>query len=61
MNVYIIKETPGQPEGSDDLKIFTVHPDQETTFLEKYGSRIIVAGSSIQDVITKFSLAINNG
>ncbi|WP_315822503.1 hypothetical protein [Paraflavitalea speifideaquila] len=60
MNVYIIKQTPGHPEGADDLVIMKVQPEQEEAFLQEYGSRIIVVGSSIQDVLIKFGQHIND-
>lgn len=60
MKVYIIKEKPGNIEGADDLKIIKVQPEQEKAFLEEYQGRIIITGSSIQDVLIQFGQLIND-
>ncbi|WP_315824056.1 hypothetical protein [Paraflavitalea speifideaquila] len=60
MNVYIIKQTPGNPEGADDLVIMKVQPEDEAAFLQQYGARVIVAGNSIQDVLIRFGQQIND-
>ena len=41
--------------GAEDLKIMEVKPEQEEAFLKEYAGRIMAAGSSIQEVIMKFS------
>jgi hypothetical protein len=60
MKVYIVKETSGNIEGADDLKIIKVQPEDEKAFLEEYQGRIIITGSSIQDVLIKFSQLLND-
>lgn len=59
MKVYIVKETPGEPVGADDLKIITVKPEDEPAFLRDYDSKIIASGNSIQDVLIRFSELAN--
>jgi hypothetical protein len=51
--VYLVKETGGK------LTLMMVKPDQEAAFNEEYGGRVIAAGTSIQEVIIKFSLLMN--
>jgi hypothetical protein len=60
MKVYIVTESPCALVGSESLKIMKVPPQLEAAFLKEYESRIIVSGSSIQEVITKFSLQVND-
>ena len=60
MKVYIVTENPCVMVGSEDLKIMKVPPEQEAAFLEEYAGRILAVGSSIQDALIKFSLALNN-
>lgn len=60
MNVYIVTESPCALVGSESLKIMQVHDQDETAFLKEYTGRILAAGSSIQDVLMKLSLALNN-
>ncbi len=48
MTVYIVKE-------KEQLHIYKIRPDQQEAFLADYGSKILVEGDSIQDVLIKFN------
>ena len=60
MKVYLVTESHCAMVGNEALKIMKVPPQLEAAFLKEYESRIIVSGSSIQEVITKFSLQVND-
>lgn len=74
MKVYIIKETPGNPVGEDDLRIIkvqpedeaadlriiSVQPEDEAAFMQQYGSKIILEGSSIHEVLIKFNQYVHD-
>ena len=60
MKVYLVTESPCALVGSESLKIMKVPPQLEAAFLKEYAGRIITAGSSIQEVITKFGLQEND-
>jgi hypothetical protein len=60
MKVYLVTESHCVLVGSEELKIMKVPPELEAAFQEEYAGRIIAAGSSIQEVITKFSLHVND-
>ena len=60
MKVYIVTENPCTLVGSEDLKIMKVRPELEAVFLKEYAGRIIVTGSSIQDVLIQFNQLIND-
>lgn len=55
MKVYIVTESHCTMVGSEELKIIKVRPELEAAFLEEYASRIIISGSSVQDVLIKFN------
>jgi hypothetical protein len=56
----LLQKTPCTLVGAEDLKIMEVRPEQEAAFLKEYAGRILVAGSSIQDVIMKFSASLKS-
>jgi hypothetical protein len=58
--VYIVTENPCVLVGAEDMKIMQVRPDQEAAFMKEYAGRIIATGSSIQEVLIKFSQLANN-
>ena len=60
MKIYIVTENPCTLVGVEDLKIMQVRPELEAAFLKEYAGRIIVSGSSIQDVIIKFGQHVND-
>jgi hypothetical protein len=47
MTVYIVKD-------EKELHIYKIREDQQESFLKDYGSKILVEGDSIQDVLIKF-------
>jgi hypothetical protein len=60
MKVYIVNGKPCTLVGSEDLKLMQVRPELEAAFLKEYEGRIIASGSSIQDVLIKYNLLIND-
>jgi len=56
--VYIVTDNPCTLVGVEDLQIMEIKPEQEDAFLKDYAGRIIAAGSSIQEVIMKFSASL---
>lgn len=58
--MYIVTENPGKLAGAEDLKIMEVQSDQEAAFHQEYAGRIVAEGSSIQELLIKFS-EITNG
>ena len=60
MKVYIVTENPCTLVGCEDLKIMTVQPELEAEFLKEYAGRIIVTGSSVQDVLIQYGQLIND-
>jgi hypothetical protein len=57
MQVYIVTESSCAMVGIEQLKIVQVPSQQQAAFLKQYAGRILVAGSSVPEVLAKFSLA----
>jgi hypothetical protein len=56
MHVYIITESSCAMVGIEKVKIVQVSFQQQAAFLKQYAGRILVAGSSVPEVVAKFSL-----
>ena len=48
MIVYLIKQ-------ENELHIYRILPEQEESFQQKYGQQVLMAGDTIQDVLSKFN------
>jgi len=60
MKVYIVTKRSTAMVGCEGLEIVKVPAELEAKFLQEYAGRIIVAGSSVQDVIIKFGMYAND-
>lgn len=56
MKVYIITKSSCAMVGGEALEIVKVPSEMEAAFLKEYAGRILVAGSSVQEVVIKFSM-----
>ena len=48
MTTYIVKE-------ENALHIYQIREDQQASFLQEYGEKILLEGDSIQDVLLQFN------
>ena len=58
--VYIVANRPGCIVGIESLFIMHVSPASQVAFLKEYAGRIIMEGSSAEEVLAKFN-ALPNG
>jgi sensor histidine kinase regulating citrate/malate metabolism len=56
MHVYIVTESSCAMVGIEKVKIVQVSSQQQAAFLKKYAGCILVAGSSVSEVLAKFCL-----
>jgi hypothetical protein len=53
--VYLVTKSHCLVSGIEALQLFIITPAQQPAFLKAYAGRIILSGSSVQEVLVKFA------